>query len=1446
MNNLWNELDKNYFVGVSQDDLLNTYDAPGEGWYWSDLVPGQSKVFPFTIDTIKRKTGVPVQLKARLFGMTTCTSASCSGPSLHRAFLYINRVLIDSITWQQNTEAIFSRSFPDSILRKGKDTLQIVSKTWPPELNNLSKFYLDWFQISYPKPLLGASGSLSFSATPTGSAVTAFLINGLPTDSVTIMDITNGRKISALSKINSTSFTFKDTVTTARNYFIVKEVAKAVPVRMDRKVFTDIRVNSAGADYVVITHSLFRGQADRLVQYHRSHDRMRAAVIDVQDIYDQFNYGLLDPASIKAFLKHAYYNWGHPSPTYAVFFGNASWDFKKNLASSVKSNFVPSYGNPPSDNAMVSFDSIYYYFPFMLTGRLPASTLQEATSVVNKIIGYGTPPLADWSKSFLFITGGDTPSEKFAFNYWSDELISSYVTVPPIGGTAKRVYKVSDSFVDGENKTLLQNDIASGVGFINFLGHSGGRLWGVDVGSPYEMQNTNGMLPFVSSVSCNVGFFSDPANNVLSEDFVLADNRGAIAVWAASSLGISTIGKLLVDKFLNMATRDYARDLGVMTTLSRINFWVLNNRYAAPLVIESLNLHPLIGDPATQWALPTKPDFAIGANNISVRNNPPLADSTVTMVVHLKNYGVMAGSPIFLSISDVYTDEAGLRKTSGEIVPAFYIPDFMQEDSVALSWNVKGKPGTHAITVRIDPKDSIPEVRKDNDVATHSFYIYRNTISVISPRPFRMLGTLTPTLSVTLPGGKDTTALTYYFEIDTAADFSSPYKKYSGAVTPGKVSASWQTPSLLQNKTYYWRAQNSALIGTYSKVGVWVTSSFQTTQSAVPVDTVAWQQSGRQLLYNSLSSASVYDSGATLMRSDSTTLYVRSLGSRASTSTDTYSMIQINDVKALGHWWDAPYSYIAAWYNPVDGSYQMKGFNLLTPTGESDMISFLKGIANGNYVMLAAVIDGKQNATDSLLNEIKALGSTKIDSLLAGQSWILLSLKGTGTKIIEVYNKTTAEGTLRLGNVFHNGPAKILTAPIGPAARWGYASWNVTLPNGKTSEKVQVLGLKNDTFTDTLMTLPSGTAYADLSAMNPATYPKIALLATLSCTDGASSPVLRQWNMHYLPPPDLAISQWSVKPQSDTATAGTPLHVFVDVYNLGSLGAAASRVSCYLSADTSVRFGSIIDSIAPGAHALIDAQFTPAVSSPGFYDIVTHIDPKAGKNDLLTENNTAVTTVYFKTSSAAAQKLRILFDDIEIHDGDFVAPKPLITVEYPAVTGQKTMPGFSAMIDGKELTRRELNNSKNEISSAGNRAVLQLAYKLTDGSHSLELKPLDGQTGNTSQPVNRVQFQVASAAGIRELFNYPNPFPSATMFSFILTGSQTPDDVTVKIYTVAGRIIRTIRLNPGQLQIGYNRVSWDGRDDQGDEIANGTYFYKITMNSGTESADALQRLVKIR
>jgi len=63
-------------------------------------------------------------------------------------------------------------------------------------------------------------------------------------------------------------------------------------------------------------------------------------LVEVQDIYDEFNYGLMEPTSIKEFIRFAFNNWQAPAPFYIVLMGDMSRDYRKIFADS-RENFIP-------------------------------------------------------------------------------------------------------------------------------------------------------------------------------------------------------------------------------------------------------------------------------------------------------------------------------------------------------------------------------------------------------------------------------------------------------------------------------------------------------------------------------------------------------------------------------------------------------------------------------------------------------------------------------------------------------------------------------------------------------------------------------------------------------------------------------------------------------------------------------------------------------------------------------------------------------------------------------------------------------------------------------------------------------------------------------------------------------------------------------------------------
>lgn len=112
-------------------------------------------------------------------------------------------------------------------------------------------------------------------------------------------------------------------------------------------------------------------------------------------------------------------------------------------------------------------------------------------------------------------------------------------------------------------------------------------------------------------------------------------------------------------------------------------------------------------------------------------------------------------------------------------------------------------------------------------------------------------------------------------------------------------------------------------------------------------------------------------------------------------------------------------------------------------------------------------------------------------------------------------------------------------------------------------------------------------------------------------------------------------------------------------------------------------------------------------------------------------------------------------------------------------------------------------------------------YGLAPGEHTITIKAWDNFNNSS---IATAHFTVISddVLKITNALNYPNPFVSSTTFTFVI---NQPSQVKIKIYTVGGRLIET--LDNLQIEAGMNHVYWDGRDRDGDGLANGVYLYKI-------------------
>lgn len=131
---------------------------------------------------------------------------------------------------------------------------------------------------------------------------------------------------------------------------------------------------------------------------------------------------------------------------------------------------------------------------------------------------------------------------------------------------------------------------------------------------------------------------------------------------------------------------------------------------------------------------------------------------------------------------------------------------------------------------------------------------------------------------------------------------------------------------------------------------------------------------------------------------------------------------------------------------------------------------------------------------------------------------------------------------------------------------------------------------------------------------------------------------------------------------------------------------------------------------------------------------------------------------------------------------------------------------------------------------------------LATGRHTLTFKVWD--VNNNSSEVT-LEFLVAEKQEIAldHVLNYPNPFTTRTQFFFEHNQVCESLDAQIQIYTVSGKLVKTINQQVRTQGFRTEGIEWDGKDDFGDQIGKGVYVYRLSVR--TPNGDIAQKLEKL-
>ncbi|MGC8780243.1 MAG: C25 family cysteine peptidase [Anaerolineae bacterium] len=543
---------------------LNNYpDLPdADHWFDVKIVAPNSRTYTFQAANLAPSAGLTGSLKFNLQGYINT-------PTPHHIRVSVNGNLVyeDNTSWYSGLPLTVQVDVPQAYFQEGTNSITFQLLLDAP--TTYDEVYYNWAEPAYYDTYVAEGDSLLFDSPAPGGW--RYDVGGFSTADAEIYDVTEMLDVHQV--VNATvggggpfTISFGDPTTGTHRYLVAtpatyKTPTGIQPVTRPASAYTPIEPISTTnrADYIIITHGDFYTEAVRLAAYRSQ--RYAVALIDVQDIYDRFNGGMMSAEAIRDFLAYAYRYWRPSAPRFVVLIGDGTSDMRNYLRTTPPTYIPPFLANVDPDLKETAADNLFVTLvgddpvPDMALGRMSVNTPAEAAAMIDKVIAYETQCRCGqggdaWNKNTLFISdnlahgGGD-------FYFYSDEIADGYVDPPtnsikllPATYTVTKAYLDLTCFGRDDCRSMITNTLnITGALFVNYVGHAGKDYWSFDAIFSQEVLPSLTMsacLPVYLPMTCYEGSFHDPRRGFssLAEAYTRLPLYGAVASWSPTGSGL--------------------------------------------------------------------------------------------------------------------------------------------------------------------------------------------------------------------------------------------------------------------------------------------------------------------------------------------------------------------------------------------------------------------------------------------------------------------------------------------------------------------------------------------------------------------------------------------------------------------------------------------------------------------------------------------------------------------------------------------------------------------------------------------------------------------------------------------------------------------------------------------------------------------------------------------
>jgi len=809
-------MNSGYAAVVGEYVYSSAYDQ-GEGWTSSELTTNNT--FTNTLSGLQPYTGAGAP------DATVRIHASGNALNPRQFEIRVNNNLVATQTMDFFDYVKGTYTVPASMISTG--SAAIATKNICATAND--RMVLAKVEMTYARRFhFGGTNNFLFEL-PASATEKYLEIQGFSHGNVipVLYDLTNGKRYPGNITPSTLVRVLLEPSAVPRKLLLVTQHSsypKAVTA-LEQRNFINYADPAMQGDYLIISHPALMtssGGANPVEEYrdYRSSTAggSHAAKIYLADeLVDQFGFGIKKhPMGIRNFIRWARNTYS--SPVHNVLLVGKGLTYNQFRLNESKPevdrlNFVPTFGNPASDN-MLAVDPSINLVPQVSIGRISAINGDEIRDYLDKVIQYeqaqafSSPLIQDraWLKNTVNVIGASDAALGTILTAAMDRY-KNILSDTLYGANVSTFSKVSAAPVEQASSEKLYNLFQEGFGMMTYFGHSSASTLEFNLDNP-DQYNNAGKYPVTIVMGCNAGNFYNYntlrlyTKETLSEKFVLAKQRGSIAFIASSHFGIVHYLDILNTRSMTAASvSKYGKTLGEIfrESIQQVYNLTTQNDYYARFHCEQTTIH---GDPALRLDGSTeKPDYVIEDPLIKITPNfISIAETQFNVSVKMLNIGKAINRDIVVEVRRTYPDQ------SVEIIRRDTIPGIRYSDSLSFDVLVVGlrDKGLNKITICVDADNTTDELFETNNCITRDIFIFEDearpihpyTYSIVNKQDIKLMASTANPFS----GLKQ-----YVMEIDTTEFFNSPLKATQTISSEGGLLEFTPGITFTDSTVYYWR-----------------------------------------------------------------------------------------------------------------------------------------------------------------------------------------------------------------------------------------------------------------------------------------------------------------------------------------------------------------------------------------------------------------------------------------------------------------------------------------------------------------------------------------------------------------------------------------------------------------------------------------------------------------